>query len=341
MNISFTSKKCKECLFSSYKPKKMKLIRISLSKLLKLEVPELMNDVICAVEKHNPQLLQLEGILQLLKYNKTQADTLKVPYGAHPLTSKVHELHQLRLEYAGSISTQIQAAVRVPIMASRPEMIIVNDLVRNYLLGLRNNNQHVVSNLLSSFFKGIDANAQIEDAFKQVGLQLYVDELRKADVAYKKTYNERGNSLAKRQRAKMNKSVQKNVQAVLRSFFDHLELSQMTYTQLNYKPLISLLNTILIDYSALIKTRAAYNKKRTKAANVDTETIVPEKHILCVNGEETGSVMIRQQEKEERDTIKVQIKKGVDAKLKNNGKLKVDPSTPLRDRPSTPLRSVN
>lgn len=266
----------------------MQLRSISLSKLLKTELPVLVASIIRTVEKHDPQTLQIEGMLQMLKYNKTQIDTLEVPYGPHPLTHRVNKLHQEQLEYAGSISTQMQAIARINLMGDKKEVKNANLMVRRHLIGLRKNNQMVVSTTLDKFFAKIDENLEVSSALKSIGLQPYIDELRRIHTEYKRLYDERANSLAERQKMKESKLIQKNGQGVLRGFLEQIELAQKTYKHLNYEPLITELNVILADYTNLINTRRTYNKKRAAAKNREVSDVKIEEHILSIDGKPTG-----------------------------------------------------
>lgn len=297
---------------------------ISLSKLLKTELPELVTSVIRTVEKHDPQSLHLDGVLQMLKHSKTQIDTLEVPYGPHPLTNRINKLHQKQLEYAGSISDQMQAIARIDLMGAKKEVKIANLMVRRHLIGLRKNNQRVVSIILDQFFDKLDEELEVSDALRSIGLQLYIDELRRIHTEYKRLYDERDDSLAERQKAKESKQIQKDGQGVLRGLLEQVDLAQKTYKHLDYEPLITELDVILASYTNLIKTRATYNKKRAVAKAKAIAEAQSKVHILSVNGKETGSVIIDREKKERNVKSAVKKEKRGNQPQKNKTTLKAE-----------------
>ena len=85
---------------------------------------------------------------------------------------------------------------------------------------------------------------------------------------------------------------------MLRNVFDTIELKQMLYPDIDYNPLIELLNNSLVHYNKNINTRETYNKKCAEQAEQQT-------HMLDVDGKETGSVIIDEKPKEKIEKNKV------------------------------------
>src|SRR5690554_2349262 len=82
--------------------------KIALSKLLKIEVPRLLDQVLVVLEQHNLEELHLDTMYNVLLEQKSNADLLVDPYGSHPLTSTLNELHAKRLNYASLIYSKLQ-----------------------------------------------------------------------------------------------------------------------------------------------------------------------------------------------------------------------------------------
>lgn len=259
----------------------MQIKRISLSKLLKMELPELVEDVIRVAEKHDTKALHIDGMLKMLLHNKNQIQLLTTPYGVHPLTAEIEKMHKQRIIYAGSISTQMQGITRANLTNLSNEIKVAKHVVRDYLRGLRNYNRKVVDVRLNNFFEKIDAQPTLKDALTTIGLMPYVESLRVADEKKKKLLSERVKSISERTKGSEAKAIQKNGQAILRSFFEQISLAQITYPQLDYEPLISELNRVLVQYTNLINRRAGVYKKETDKENApETTELVLAENVL-------------------------------------------------------------
>ena len=154
----------------------------------------------------------------------------------------------------------------------------------------------------------------MQEAFNELGFQTYLDELLDVNVTHCNMFMERNRSVSKRTKWDDKLIVKKNCQAVLRNVFDTIELKQMLYPDIDYNPLIELLNNILVHYNKNINTRETYNKKRAE----QTEQQV---HILSVDGKETGSVIIDEKAKEKKKKVEQSTEK-IPKKKPNTSHLK-------------------
>ena len=278
----------------------MKLKKIKLSKLLKLELAPLIMDVIDVLKKYDVEKLHLEFALKILEKNQKQINTLEILLGPHGLTSEIEKWHRQRLTYAGSVSTQMKGIAQANLQSMSEDIKIAQRVVNDYLVGIRNNNKKEIGALIDNFLAKIDDKPIVESAFTNIGLMPYVDELRNADATHRRLYYERLTSRAKRQKRDESKAIQKEGQAALRSFFEQVSVSDRTYPELNYKPLINELNSVIVDFSNTINTRATYNKKRAlkaqeekdAATSAETENKV---QLMCVNEKPSGLMVVKKE----------------------------------------------
>lgn len=127
---------------------------------------------------------------------------------------------------------------------------------------------------------------------------------------------ERIRSIASRH-TRQSKAIQKDCQAVLRSVFAHIELAQKLYPDQDYTQLIERLNNVIAKFTRLIKRRATYNKKKALAKAKKAAEMEAKSHSVCVDGKETGSMIIggenMVEKKKEKSTTKTKAKKQVAA----------------------------
>ena len=239
----------------------MKLKKISLSKVLKLELPELINDVIRIVEKHDPDLFGLRGRFNELKEHQQKIKLLEVPPIAHPLTAELELLREKELQCAGAIVSHMRFVVRIDIAIMRNAANIADLVVRRYLVGLRKNNENVINETLHQFFKHLDLNPEVYQALYSLGLQPFVDEMRKTNA-------EKLVMIKERESYKLNKGpkvdgrlIQKEAQNALSWMFEMINISRNYENQSQYDSLVKELNVLLTRYATIINTRKTHNKK--------------------------------------------------------------------------------
>lgn len=259
--------------------------KIPLTKLLTLSHNKLLNDVINTLKKFDLDAMHLKDSLDMLMQLKPQLKKLEASHGKHPLTKEMKVKEKRRLTLCGIISSKMQLHVRADAVDERKALKLTQHIVNRFIVGIRKNNQDVVSELIIRFFQQIDEEKELQEAFAELGFQTYLDELRDVNVTHWNMLIERNRSVSKRTKWDDKLIVKKNCQAVLRNVFDTIELKQMLYPDIDYSRLIDLLNGILVSFQKNINTRETYNKKRAEQTEQQT-------HMLIVEGMETGSVII-------------------------------------------------
>ncbi len=237
----------------------MKIKRISLSKVLKLELPELLNDVIRVIEKHNPAHLYLEKSLNRLKEQQQLTKLLEVPRKAHPLTMELQLLREKELQCVGAIVSHMEFIVRVDIDSMRDAATLAKPVVQRFLKGLRKNNESVINQIIKQFLDHLNKYPEVVYALSNLGLQPFVDELRKVNDKKLKLMSMRIINPKPRVNSRR---IQKEVQNNLSIVFDSIDVLKGFEKKTNYDPLINELNQLLTRYATIIHTRKTHNKKR-------------------------------------------------------------------------------
>ncbi len=294
----------------------MRLKPISLSKLLQSELYSLYYELIQDVLIHDVHKLHIEESFHVLQSHHTQVQSVAKEYDFSPITKKLNGLHTRRLEYASFISTQVQSVVNFKKNDLSNEIIIAESVVRSHLLDLRKNNRSSINILLQEFFRIVDEDPEVNNAFQTISLHSYIEEWREINQNYHTLYIERRDLRAFRQRGAENKQIQKKGHDLIRSFFTQLQLAQDTYPELKqeYTPLFSTLNLVITKYTKLIKTRAALNKRKAAAKAKAAAEADSKIHVLCVNGKESGSILMEGEKKGKK--LKDATKKGKLSKKK-------------------------
>ena len=242
-----------------------KIENIALTKLLKLELPEFIDQVIGLIENHNTISLKLEHVLALLQEQYKKTNQLKPPYGRHRLSARIDSLHKKRLKYVAAISREMHTCRNLDVEEMEDFVSIAYPLVRDNLHYLRQNNRSVINSKITNFFNQINKDAEVQKAFEKLGFYRYIDVLRKTqDELYDLTVL-RDIELSQRPKG-ATPAIKKEAQYVLRAVFEQINLFQFSFKDIDYSQLIAELNTLIARYNGLINTRASRTKSRKKKA---------------------------------------------------------------------------
>ena len=176
----------------------MQIKRISLSKVLKLELSGLINAVIDVMESNDMDALRLQANLDMLYQLKPLMRLLESPYGPHPITETLNKQKKRRVELAAIISGQMDVLVKADYASDRKFIKIAEPNVRRSLLKLRKFDFDSISEKLDQFFYRIDKEIELKAAFNHLGFQNYLDELYEVNTSCKQLFLDRIESIAQR-----------------------------------------------------------------------------------------------------------------------------------------------
>lgn len=255
----------------------MRINEISLSKLEYIHMPFFMRRAISALKDNDVEKLNLEFQLKILEENQKKIITLDPVIRAHPLTGRIAFWHEQTLNLASSILSQTKGISRANMANLKKEAEIAENMAKMYLKGIRRNNRSDIETLIDIFTTHVNKNPEVNNAFNKIGLIVYVNELQLANETYNRLYRKRQRMKIKIHSRDENKRIVKEAQEALRSFFDQLNIANRIYPELNYKPLMMELNTLIAEFTNIIKTRETYNKKRALKAKKEKEAALASK----------------------------------------------------------------
>ena len=254
---------------------KENLKRISISRLRKLELPNFYKKTLEIVEKHNPEELLINESFVVLEGLKPQADYLVASYGAHPLTEKIDEAHKNRIDSAILIVDQMNVYIKANKSSTRSALELIKPLVKNSLIKLQRKGRGGVTETINYFTIQIDKDELLEDAFSELKLSEYIDEMRSENSRFIEFDKLRTADIASRPKTKIPPIV-KEVNAGLRNLFNHINLSQARNPGVDYSSLIDELNVMITSFDGVIKARDTKNKNKAEATANNKGVVIDE-----------------------------------------------------------------
>lgn len=247
----------------------MTINKLSFSRLLKLELPELAERVIGVVETYDFEVYKIKGAYDQLVAQQPQIDALLARYKKHALTETLKRLREERARIAAEISSQVRYNLR----ENREDDALREAKVTTdqFLLYLRNNNKEVSNRKITQFFTVLKSNQELAETMTTLGLLNLCDSLESTHAKIQRILYQRTLSLSSRPKGKT-KEFSESVRNALKLLFSQIEVAHAVNQDIDYTPMISAINEIILEYKNLINSRAGYNKKTREEANDEVNT---------------------------------------------------------------------
>lgn len=251
------------------------IINIPFSKLLKLEVEDMALEVIRILEKHNPELLQIQPMYELLIEDKPQIAALEVPHRGHPISKKLEQLRRQRNVHVRAIKFELVKVLTLDETGYDSTVLLLqSELVRFLDDFYDSENERVMHRKLNQFFEKIDNNEPLAEAMQSLGFIILLNNLKMNVTDVIGQLNTRSADIWSRPKANT-LSIRKHVIRLMRDVFDEIRLAKRKNPALNYNKLIEELNGMLGYYDYLINIRKGVNERKAaarKAAESGTPT---------------------------------------------------------------------
>lgn len=250
---------------------KKELMSIPYSRLLKLEVQNLAQEVVRVVEKHNPEELQLKPMHDLLVAKTPVIDELEVQYRGHPITKKLNRLRAERTVHVGAINFELKKVTRLDVTGNNDEVITLENAIKRFLDKLsESKNEKVMLQKLQQFVLQLEKDGVLSSAMRSLGFIVLLENLELVLVDTIGLLNARTASISTRPKVKTS-LLKKTVVSSLTNMFEEIMLQQLKNPELDYGVLIDELNQTLKEFAVLINIRKANNEKKAEEKRLQEE----------------------------------------------------------------------
>ncbi len=248
-------------------------VNIPYTSMLKLEVPQMVEQVIEIVEKHGPQALKINEIYNLLIAEKPQIDKLFVWYRSHPFTKELKELRRKRRLNVRKISFHLSVLIQEDVSGVDKSVNLVKSEIERFILDFNSKNEEVKCRKLTQLFALIEEDEELELALSTLKFTEMLNDLRTTHSRILTMSNNKITSLSQRPKEKTSDLI-KSVLTATKNIFKDIELAQLKFPEINYNTLFDELNVLLIKYRNLINYRLLYNQRKAKANGSETTELI-------------------------------------------------------------------
>jgi hypothetical protein len=235
---------------------------ISLTKVPKLEFPDLVNGVADIVREYNPATMHIEDQYNLLLEVKPQLSSLVVVNKKNPETKILVGLRAKRKDVLLGLVRQTKSLAKPKLALQAPDLDLVIPFVNTYWADLISYNEKTISECLKQMFSAIEADADLRAAFTALGLNVLIDELKTLQASIVASINKQRKSTSEVPKMRT-REVKSEVSEALTDLLKAIELAGKAHPELGYKPMVNEINVVLTSYQSDLKARATRNKNTT------------------------------------------------------------------------------
>ena len=242
----------------------LQLVKIPLSRLLKLELPRFAERMIRIVESHNPEELQIKELYDSLVAESPKIKNLTDKFGPHPLTQELKRLREMRSLYISAIRLRLKIVIKEDAGGACENVKIARENINHFLHNLTlSKNDEMFNQKVAHFFEKIDADAELQKALSSLKFTDHIDDLERAHNTIQKLLLEKLNSISKRPKQKA-PELANSVLLAINNLFKQIEIAPIICPNLNYQDLFNELNQLLIEYRDIINKRVLNNKRKAE-----------------------------------------------------------------------------
>lgn len=257
-----------------------KVIHISLTRLQKIEVSTLYNEVIDIIKNIDTKALHIDTTCDVLLGMEEKAKLLSSinwVSEATIITDKLAKIRQERFKFAALITNHMRSLEKAGFNGTEDYINYAKLKVNHYLLNLRKNNQTMTTKIVGMFLKELDTDPRLNDALDKLGFEPYLKELETIQDNFLKTYAKRREMLSKRHKGST-QPIQREILNVLSILFKQVDYYQHAYKDIDYSGLVSSLNNLIASNNKAIKTRHTKNTNK-KLKKIEKEQAALEEQI--------------------------------------------------------------
>lgn len=268
---------------------KLELLRIPLSKLLKIELPRFAERMIGIVERHDPEELKIKQMHDLLVDQTENIAKLIDRFGPNPINRKLYNQRKMRSLYISAIRFRLKVVVRENKSAVNNEVQIANDELSHFFQNLRlSKNDEMFSQKITQFLARVSTNAPLQTALDSLSFTELLDNLTSVHNTIQELLVERVLLKAERPR-ETTRELMKLVFKATTDLMKQIDIAPLKNPTLDYAPLYFDVNELLIEFRNLINKRVLFNKRKAEDINYE-KRVTNGMRTTTQNTEPTGKI---------------------------------------------------
>ena len=253
--------------------------RLPFSRLLKSEVAQFTNRLIAIVGSHNPEVLLIEPVFNLLKAQIQNVNILNIRYGVDPTRLELKPLREHMVLQTSAIKLRLRMLSK---LSNDNELKIIKTAVDGHLLYLNaSRNDKELDSRIYGFIDKVSTDTEFANALEKHD---FIPLINKLDIAMDEVQmveSKRVKLLSQRPETRTSLIIKEIANAV-ENLFKDIEVSQLRNPELDYAPLVNEVNRLINQFRVSLNIRDAANKRKAENENGDTTKDESENEVLDI-----------------------------------------------------------
>lgn len=238
----------------------MKTIFYFSSNIPRKKLPNVVNEVMDIVEKHNPETLGVKPFFTILSEQQQQLEAYTEPRISHPLSSVIITDRKQVMDLIQSIQLVSKSVEKANLPVNAEAAAKVLPLIKMHLMKVGQHFTTAAEKQTNSFLVALAENVTVNEAAATIGIGKLTNELKLTFVKLKSNVKLRLADKAARRMVKDSKLEEAIIKAIT-NLLKAIELAKVQHPTVDYSVVISELNELFISY------RTQYRSKKTRNAN--------------------------------------------------------------------------
>ena len=247
------------------------LKKLPYGRMRKAEVAEYANRALTIVEKHNPTVLLIKPVFDLLVAKQPEIDVLAMRHGVDPLCHEIKEGKSILNLNISTLKLKVQLFGKYHNYDS--SLALITSKIDSYLRCLYVCNEKEFMQRVQGFINAVASNKELSDALIKHQLMDSVDAIKLAHTTLQAVIGKRVKILSERPKTPTSSLIGLVTNAI-DNLFKAIEVVHLINPELDYEPLVNELNKLSDMFKLTINLRSARSLRKANGEEVDEPEIV-------------------------------------------------------------------
>ena len=241
---------------------------VSFARIGNLEFMRLVMKMNQMVAKHDPAVLKIEGVYNLLVAELPKLKSLQVKSGKHPNSMELKALRLKRRNLLVVITGKVRLLTKAQVDALSASAALVVPLLEKYLKNIVADKLNTQSEKINELLDELDGNVAMNAALTTLGLKAYLDELKTLQTAIEQTGDHQVASKSVKKLSVETRIIRSEVIDAVADLLNGIEIAKKENKELDYTALINEVNELIKPFQTDIKSRNTRSKNALLAAEL-------------------------------------------------------------------------
>lgn len=250
------------------------IIPVPLSRVRKMEFPELVKGFLEVLDKYGPSDHFVQGIYNLLLAKEPQLASLIKKISKLEETDELDALHTRRRGLFKAILKQKDAMTDAKIASLEVQRALILPFLNEFFAGILRDTTVTQTTRVKQMTVSLDTKADLKAALTVAGVTPYIEELKGTQLLINAKNKEKRASVSKLPKMKT-KMVKSDLGTSINDLIKAIELARKEHPEVDYAPMVNEINALLMPFHVKIKSMSTRRKTASiEATEAEAESIV-------------------------------------------------------------------